>query len=252
MDDIAGCRLIFSDMNQLYAFREKFHKARFKHKRINEVDKYDYIKRPKATGYRGVHDVYEYDVNSVVGRRLFGLLVEIQYRTLVQHAWATAVEVVGFVTESQPKFQKGDNRYERAMALASKILARAFEDSTEPFSEMDNANVVKEFWKLDAELGLMKVLRALNAADKEVSGNRNTILIVSQTNELEVRTYRDAPEALRALFALEKQMPGKDIVLVRADSGEDVRLAFRNYFSDARDFIHLVEQGCQKLSDRLS
>lgn len=31
----------------------------------------------------------------------------------------TAVEVIGFITESQPKFRKGDNRYEHAMALAS-------------------------------------------------------------------------------------------------------------------------------------
>ena len=63
--------------------------------------------------------VEEYDVNSEVGRGLAGLNVEIQYRTLVQHAWSTAVEVIGFITESQPKFQRGDKRYEHAMALAS-------------------------------------------------------------------------------------------------------------------------------------
>src|SRR4051794_31866534 len=110
MDDVAGCRLIFKSLKDLYRFRASFHKARFRHARRNDVDKYDYINRPKATGYRGVHDVYEYDVNSDVGRRLTGLYVEIQYRTLVQHAWATAVEVIGYITESQPKFQKGDKR----------------------------------------------------------------------------------------------------------------------------------------------
>jgi hypothetical protein len=36
-------------------------------------------------------------------------------------------------------------------------------------------------------------------------------------------------------------------VLVRADTSEEVRLAFRNYFSDARDFIKHVEDGCTKL-----
>jgi len=34
----------------------------------------------------------------------------------VQHAWATAVEVIGLITESQPKFQRGDNRYERLLS----------------------------------------------------------------------------------------------------------------------------------------
>ena len=95
-------RLIFDSLRELDEFRADFHHARFFHKRRNEADKYDYIKTPKGTGYRGIHDVYVYDVNSRIGTRLEGLFVEIQYRTLVQHAWATAVEVIGFITESQP------------------------------------------------------------------------------------------------------------------------------------------------------
>ncbi len=122
MDDVAGCRLIFKDCGSLNAFRLRFHKARFNHRRRGEVDKYDYLKAPKKTGYRGIHDVYEYDVRSEGGKSLTGLYVEIQYRTLVQHAWATAVELIGFVTESQPKFQKGNRDYEVAMAFASEIL----------------------------------------------------------------------------------------------------------------------------------
>lgn len=248
MDDIAGCRLIFQDIESLYAFRTNFHKARFNHKRRNELDKYDYIRQPKATGYRGIHDVYEYHVNSEVGRRLAGLFVEIQYRTLVQHAWATAVEVIGFITESQPKFQQGDKRYETAMALASEILARAFEASVGPFPELDDRGVVRRFLALDNELGLMKMLRGLNAADKAVTEKRNAILIFSGAQDLEVRSYRDATDALRALFELEKGRPDLDVVLVRADTSEEIRLAFKNYFSDARDFIRLVEDGCAILS----
>jgi hypothetical protein len=248
MDDVAGCRLIFKGIKDLYAFRETFHKARFQHHLRNDVDRYDYIKHPKDTGYRGVHDVYEYDVNSEVGRALAGLYVEIQYRTLVQHAWATAVEVIGFITESQPKFKKGDNRYERAMALASEILARAHERHKGPFPDLEDKELVRQFLALDEEVGLLQTLRGLNAADKAVTGNRNAILIFSGSGDLEVRTFRDATEALRALFDLERTMPERDIVLVRADTSDEVRLAFKNYFSDARDFIRLIESGCAKLS----
>jgi putative GTP pyrophosphokinase len=250
MDDVAGCRLIFKSLNDLYEFRASFHRARFNHKRRNadDIDKYDYIKSPKDTGYRGVHDVYEYDVNSVVGKALAGLYVEIQYRTLVQHAWATAVEVIGFITESQPKFQQGDTRYEDAMRMASEILARAHENSKGSLPNVSDRNLVARFLELDKELGLIKVLRGLNAADRVVSSKRNAILIFAEGKPLEVKQYRDAPDALRALFELEKQMPDYDIVLVRADTSEDVRLAFKNYFSDARDFIHLIESGCTKLT----
>ncbi|MBL8204750.1 MAG: RelA/SpoT domain-containing protein [Blastocatellia bacterium] len=248
MDDVAGCRLIFENINDLNRFRNNFHAARFNHKRRNEPDKYNYIKAPKSTGYRGIHDVYEYDVNSETGKSLAGLYIEIQYRTLVQHAWATAVEVIGFITESQPKFQKGDMRYERAMALASEILARAHEKLNGPFPEKNDREVLEEFLRLDNELSLLQTLRRLHQAESGISSKRNAILIFSDNGELEIKSYRDATDALRTLFELEKKMPHKDIVLVRADTSEEVRLAFRNYFSDARDFVQLIDNACEKLS----
>jgi putative GTP pyrophosphokinase len=248
MDDVAGCRLIFRNIKELNKFRDNFHKAKFNHKRRNDPNKYNYIETPKDTGYRGIHDVYEYDVNSESGRSLAGLYIEIQYRTLVQHAWATAVEVVGFITESQPKFQQGDKRYEYEMALASEILARAHEGLKGPFPKKSDREVLEEFLAIDKELSLLKTLRGLNQAKSEVSDKKNTILIFSDKGELEVKSFRDATDALRTLFLLEEQMPHNDIVLVRADSSEEVRLAFRNYFSDAREFIRLIDTACAKLS----
>jgi len=248
MDDVAGCRLIFRSIKELNKFRTDFHKARFNHKRRNSPNKYDYIANPKHTGYRGIHDVYEYDVNSDAGKSLAGLYIEIQYRTLVQHAWATAVEVIGFITESQPKFQQGDTRYERAMALASEILARAHEGLTGPFPQLTDREVLAEFLALDKELTLLQTLRGLDSAKSEISTKRNTILIFSEAGDLEVKSFRDAPDALRALFELETQFPQRDIVLVRADSGEEIRLAFRNYFTDARDFLLLLDSACAMLS----
>lgn len=251
MDDVAGYRLIFQSVSELYEFRTRFHKARFNHRRRNDLDKYDYIKHPKETGYRGIHDVYEYDVSSDVGKPLAGLYVEIQYRTLVQHAWSTAVELIGFVTESQPKFQQGDKRFESAMAYASEILARVFEKLKGPFPDLSDKEVVRCFIELDHEIGLLRTLRGLNAADKAVTDNRNAILIFTAAGDLEVETFRDATDALQALFTLEKNYPERDIVLVRADTSDEVRLAFKNYFSDAQDFIRLVEDGCARLSGKV-
>jgi putative GTP pyrophosphokinase len=123
MDDVAGCRLIFRDLSSLEKFRTKILKAGFKHRVKNTVDKYDYIKKPKLSGYRGVHDVYEYNPKSKQGKPFAGLLMELQYRTQAQHAWATAVEVVSRITEHQPKFDRGDERYSEFFRLASEIIA---------------------------------------------------------------------------------------------------------------------------------
>ncbi len=248
MDDVAGCRLIFRNEKELRKFRRSLHKARFNHKLRHNPDKYDYIENPKSTGYRGIHDIYEYDVNSDAGKGLKGLYVEIQYRTLVQHAWATAVEIVGFITESQPKFERGDERYHQAMALASEILARAHESRTGPFPDVSDRDLLEEFLILDQELGLLQTLRGLHQAKSDISDKKNSILIFDPAGELTIRSYRDATDALRDLFELEKELPGKDIVLVRADSSDEVRTAFRNYFTDAREFVRLLDAGCAKLS----
>lgn len=251
MDDVAGCRLIFDGIEDLYQFRQKFHKARFKHKRRNDNDKYDYIKSPNPiTGYRGVHDVYEYDVNSAYGDQYRGLLIELQYRTKNQHAWATCVEVVGFITEHQPKFQRGDKRFQHILSLASEIIARAFENEKSNHPDLSDADLVQQFIKMDEEIGFISLLRGLNAADGEISDKKNVILIFTGGTSLEMRSFRDATEALRALFQIEKESPEKDVVLVRADTRDEIRVAFKNYFSDARDFIDLIDRGCEKLSGK--
>lgn len=250
MDDIAGCRLIFKSIDELHEFRNRFHKASFQHKLRNKIDKYDYIAHPKDTGYRGIHDVYEYKVNSVEGKRLKlqGLYIEIQYRTRIQHAWATAVEVIGFITQNQPKFEKGDQRYVRAMALASEILARAHENLRGIFPDMSDEELLQQFSRMDHELSLTHLLVNLHLAKQNLSLKKNTILIFSESRDLEVRTYRYATEALNALFLLERRSPDKDIVFVRAESSEDLRFAFKNYFSDTAEFIKLLKTGRRILS----
>lgn len=164
MDDVAGCRLIFPDIESLQKFRSSFHKEKFKHRLKNDPNKYDYITNPKTTGYRGIHDVYEYDVRSSSNAHLKGLLIELQYRTKVQHAWATTVEVIGHITNNQPKFERGDERYQRAMVYASEILARAHEDMPGPVPEISNKDLISLFDEVDDDIHLTRSLGGLNQA----------------------------------------------------------------------------------------
>ena len=251
MDDVAGCRLIFANVEELREFRDAFHKSRFKHTLKNEKDKYDYIENPKSSGYRGIHDIYAYNVNSVAGRHLKGLLIELQYRTQIQHAWATANELIGFMTVNQPKFQRGDSRYQHAMQLASEIISRSAESMTSCFPNLENSELVSEFVSIDTQIQLMKMFRGLNAAGKIVEGKKNYLLIFGEGADgvevLDVQAYKSSTDALGALFALESEDPGKDIVLVRGDRPDDIRESFKNYFSDAMYFVDLIDEGCEKL-----
>lgn len=248
MDDIAGCRLIFPTIQQLIEFRSSFHNSSFNHTLRNDPDKYNYIMNPKKTGYRGIHDIYIYNVRSKRNEELAGLQIELQYRTYLQHYWATANEIIGFITESQPKFERGDIRYQRAMALSSEILARAHENSFGPFPNMSNKEVLSDFKQLNKELGLMNMLNKVNEQNIEIGKKKNTILIYNDNEELMIKTYRDSGDAIKALFRLEKEYPTYDIVLVKADQEEDIKMAFKNYFNDAKEFITLLNEGMKIIS----
>jgi putative GTP pyrophosphokinase len=103
---------------------------------------------------------------------------------------------------------------------------------------------------MERKTHIFKKLRGLNASRLHIDQNKNVILYFSEENKLEVHTYDTDESALIAYFGFEKMHPGADIVLVRADAAADIRLAYKNYFSDPGDFIRYIERGCQKLSSR--
>jgi len=247
MDDVAGCRLIFQDMDQLHQFRNEIFRARFDHIRKNEENKYNYILRPKSDGYRGIHDIYEYNVKSISGRAYNGLLVELQYRTIYQHAWATTVEIIGMLTENQPKFHAGDERHIELFRLASEIIARTCEDATSCYPDLEDRDLVRRFRRLDREIHVMRILEGLNLSTTKLGGTKNVILALSFDGKLDLFTYAKGADAIRKYFALEKLRPGADIVLVKGDTGADIRQSYKNYFSDPNDFLRYIEKGCRKL-----
>jgi len=247
MDDVAGCRLIFKNRKSLTEFRNKFFEARFGHKRKNEVDKYDYIANPKPDGYRGIHDIYEYNVGSETGQAYNGLLLELQYRTIYQHAWATTVEIIGMITENQPKFHAGDERHIEFFRLASEIIARAYENRSGCYPDVGSADLVRRFKTLEDEIHVLRILRGLNISTQKMGGRKNVILSVSIDGKLDLFTYAKGADAIRKYFQLEKLQNGADVVLVKGDTGADIRLSYKNYFSDPNDFLRYVEKGSSKL-----
>ena len=102
MQDIAGCRAILPTVKHVDGLVLKYRKSDIKHELIR-MD--DYIREPKASGYRGIHLIYRYfsDKNTTYN----DLKVEVQLRSTAQHLWATAVETVGTFTQQALKSSTG-------------------------------------------------------------------------------------------------------------------------------------------------
>ena len=83
MQDIAGIRLITQFEGDIYVIVEMI-KSRTD---MNIIKTKDYLANPKQSGYKSVHLIVEYDVNSIYGFQK--TLCEIQIRTLAMDFWAS-------------------------------------------------------------------------------------------------------------------------------------------------------------------
>ncbi|MCB2012495.1 MAG: RelA/SpoT domain-containing protein [Geminicoccaceae bacterium] len=248
MDDVAGCRLIFPNVDELIAFRDEFiATAKFDHRLKNDQEKYDYITKPKNSGYRGIHDIYEYNVRSKFGKERKGLLIELQYRTTVQHAWATCVETIGFLTDNQPKFDQGDNSIKDVLRCSSEMIARAHEQRKSCLPDISNKELIVKFEELDKKQHFLTMLDSFNKMKEPAFGKKkNYILMFNKRNSiedaLEIFQFKSATDALEKLFAIEKSEEKPDVVLVKADDPRSMRESFKNYFTDSREFVNLIRQ----------
>jgi putative GTP pyrophosphokinase len=83
---------------------------------------YDYT-TPKEDGYRGIHVVARYHPRLTERVPWNGQRIEIQLRTTLQHAFATAVETVTTFTREPLKFGAGPTEWRRFFSLMGSALA---------------------------------------------------------------------------------------------------------------------------------
>ncbi|MBT0957089.1 RelA/SpoT domain-containing protein [Alphaproteobacteria bacterium KMM 3653] len=254
MQDLAGCRLIFDNIQDLRKFQEHLRSSavlrNVRHIYKNNIEKFDYIRRPKATGYRGVHEVLRHfprgsDRNSMEKKPWDGLLVEVQLRTRVQHAWATAVEISDLVDRERTKFTDGDSPREKFFALASEIVARRHENVCRSFPDEGLDQLEAEADRLEHQLGVVSRLRLLRAFDVRERLKAHNVLNLIEKNgdlELEVKTFKSPTEAIEYSTQLENDHTSINAVYVRADNPAQLKSAYRNYFNDPVAFVELFDE----------
>jgi putative GTP pyrophosphokinase len=253
MQDFAGCRLIFDNISDLEAFRAKVllpeNMSNVNHKLKHDKDKYDYISNPKASGYRGIHDVYSHYPrphrrNDESSLPWHGLLVEVQYRTRVQHAWATALEISDIIDGQRTKFETRETERVRFFAIASELLARVHEAKRQSLLNFSDEQLRSELVDLESQLHILQRLSAM----REFGGfdkikRHNVLNIVEDANleyHLEVLTFKNASQAISKATQLEADPNSLNAVYVSADNPSQLRSAYRNYFNDPVDFVRLL------------
>jgi hypothetical protein len=121
MQDLGGCRAILSSIESVKRLAS-FYRNPIRGEQ-GQSKCYDYIENPKPDGYRGIHIVGRYRARITNNDIWNGQRIEIQLRTKLQHAFATAVETVATFTRSGLKSGKGDRKWRRFFSLMGSAIA---------------------------------------------------------------------------------------------------------------------------------
>lgn len=249
MQDLGGCRFVVPTVEDVYAYAEKFEKSRKRHVLVN---KYDYIRNPKPSGYRSVHMVYQYksDRTETYNKNM---LIEIQFRTHLQHIWATAVETMGLFTKEAIKSGQGSSDVKRFFALISSLFAILENQNIVPNTSADIDDLVDEIKSLDEKnkylaflSGIKVAVSVQNHKKSEYSSHNSYYFLKLDYNKrrLSIDQYKasEFEKANDAYNDIEQKKPEANIdaVLVRSNSFDTLRSAYPNYFSDITEFLSIV------------
>ncbi|MGO4703822.1 RelA/SpoT domain-containing protein [Dyella sp. 2RAB6] len=245
MQDIGGCRAILQDVEAVYALRAAFNDSRARHV-LESTD--DYIVAPKDDGYRGIHLVYKY-VGRGTKTAYNGLRIEVQLRTKIQHAWATAVETVGLFRREAIKAGEGDPRWREFFKIASNAFARLEEHDLHVTAEHQRLALqlqaqVDELEVLNRLAHYSEALRFVQEAGQTGEASMYLLELDLDEDELSVRSFRDSERsrAQEAYAAAEERLGDRgDVVLVTVENVMALRKAYPNYFADTTLFLEVLE-----------
>ena len=246
MQDIGGCRAVVSSVGAVEHIVDYYvTKSQIRHKLVRHDA---YIQTPQRSGYRGEHLVYSY--NSDKRSEWNGLKIELQVRSRLQHAWATAVETVGTFTQQALKSSLGEDEWLNFFALMSSALALREGTPPVPDTPEDSHELASELRDYVERLDVIQrlnmygtTLRYVEDSMLAVKGHTFLLELDSGEQTLSIQSYRDRAIAAEEYGAIERAIetdPTKDVVLVTVESLDSLRRAYPNYFLDTRVFVDSV------------
>lgn len=242
MHDIAGVRAIFRSIDEISDFRSQMRLSKAQHRILHEDNKFDYISKPKTSGYRGIHEVMERQVGSKSGSAWNGLKFEVQLRTAIQHAWATAVEIYDDTQLARFKFQSSQNPAYEQFLIVSEMFARIHENTYGCLKGKSDTDLVTRFTELENSTHTVTMIHGLQVSVNYKPLEKNSILQRTHSGELVVHPFSSFPRALREISRIESMPETLNAVLVGAKTPYHIREAFRNYFEDTADFVALLDE----------
>ena len=224
--DIAGCRCILSNDEQVYRLLNKLRG----NTQIFIKKEIDYIKKPQAEGYRSIH-LFVGLANDD------GKLVEVQLRNQEQHNWATLVEITDFVFETKLKeYKEPDDllEFHRLLSISEQNLTP--KEKKKIFDTIKKRNYINRINEVFVRnyIDVRKQWMQLQSYSKN-----SFYLIEARRNEsTQIDSFNSFIDAENAYFERFQQNSNSNIVLTNIPQAtyEQISVAYSNYMLSTHAF----------------
>lgn len=240
MQDIGGIRAVTENMQKLRRLEAAYKKGTRAFSIVQGGK--DYIIYPKQSGYRGVHLIFKCKN---------GFSIELQVRTQIQHAWATAVETMGTFLDHSLKSSEGPDEWLDFFALAGSAFAVL--ESTPRIVGHDNLSDQETFEKLlqmEKRLDVLNKLSGFRVVARHISddkkkGRYHLITLDLEKMRANIQSYeaKDIDIASAEYSKKEAEISsGRNlqVVLVSSESINALKMAYPSYFLDAELFSRQI------------
>ena len=247
LQDIGGARFVFEDVPSLLEAQKIITAAKFD-RFVVDREPYDYVARPKESGYRSIHFAYKYVSDNA---EYDGLRVELQLRTRLQHDWAMAVETAELISKSSLKASLGDENWLAFFKIASAVFARkeglpvaeSFKDYTEKEYCVQYALLDQKYKFLDQLQALVSAVRITE--EHTLKEGYAVILIQFTEKRVQLRHYPSTKleDATRYYSEVEKSIDDENsaVVLVSVSDMKELQEAYPSYFLNASEFVQSLK-----------
>lgn len=248
MQDLGGCRAVLRSVTSVDNLVKTYEELPTSAGRF--VNKKDYIQEPKPDGYRSVHLIYEYQGRHQNGAYC-GLKTEIQIRSRLQHAWATALETIDIFTNQALKSGLGSDAWKRFFALMATAIALREERPIVPGTPGNYQDLIKELRPTCTKLRIPDMFYALSQGVKMASGRDRrgaaSHILVLDTDEkmVTVHSFLTNEDAAEQYIAIEKEnlsKPNIQSVMVSVDSIQALKSAYPSYYLDTTQFARIARE----------
>lgn len=251
MQDIGGLRAILSNISQVEKITQDYlDEKKLSHELISFDD---YINNPKESGYRSFHLIFKYKNHQ---NPLYNdLCLELQLRTKLQHAWATAVETIGTYLNQSLKSSEGSKEWLDYFKLVSAGFSHLENcPCHSDYQQMSIEEIFSEIKIKTETLDVISKLKSFSIATKAIEnstskGKYHIVILDAKNKSATINSFSqnrlDIANAEYSKIESEiRESLDRQVVLVATDSIKALKKAYPNYFLDTDSFIKSIRKIC--------